>query len=113
MTGNKKIPEFASYDEERAFWDETDLDDLAEGELTPGEVSVAETPTVTISVRLARDDIARLRALATKRSQGPTTLARSWILERLAGEESGEDDPRAVVERLRANVEQLASALDR
>ena len=113
MTGKKKIPEFASYDEERAFWDDTDLGDLADGELTPEEVTVAETPTVTISVRLARGDVVRLRALATKRSKGSTTLARSWILEGLAREESGEDDPRAVVERLRADVEQLASALDR
>lgn len=113
MTVNKKIPALANYDKERAFWDDTDLDNLAEGELTPEETTVAETPTVTISVRLARGDVARLRALAIKRSQGSTTLARSWILERLAGEESGEDDPRAIVERLRADVEQLASALDR
>ena len=113
MTGNKEIPDFASRDEERAFWENTDLGDLAAGELAPDEVTVAETPTVTISVRLARADVARLRALATKRSQGSTTLARSWILERLAGEESGEDDPRAMVERLRTDVEQLASALHR
>jgi len=108
-----KIPEFASREEERAFWDATDLDDLAEGELSAEEVSVTETPTVTISVRLPRGDVARLRALAAKRSQGSTTMARGWILERLAGEESGEDDPRAVLERLRADVEHLASALDR
>lgn len=76
--------------------DNTDLGDLAAGELSPEAVTLAETPTVTISVRSACADVARLRALATKMSQGSTTLARSWILERLAEEESGEDDPRAM-----------------
>jgi hypothetical protein len=111
MTAKKRIPEFADVEEERAFWDTVDIADLADGALIPVEVAVAETPTVTISVRLSRADVGRLRGLAARRGQGSTTLARAWILERLAVEESGEDNPRAVLQRLRADVEHLASAL--
>jgi len=107
MTAKKKVPEFADDEEERAFWDTIDIDDLADGELTPVEVTVAETPTVTISVRLSRADVGRLRDLVARRGQGSTTLARAWILERLAVEESGEDNPQAVLQRLRADVEHL------
>ncbi|MHB1710657.1 MAG: hypothetical protein ACYCV7_04545 [Acidimicrobiales bacterium] len=106
-----KVPKFDDMDEKRAFWDAADIDDLADGKLAASEVAVAETPTVTISVRLTRADVGRLRTLAARRGQGSTTLARSWILERLAVEESGEDKPKAVLERLRADVEHLASAL--
>ena len=111
MTAKKRIPEFADLDEERAFWDTVDINDVADGELTPVEVVVAETPTVTISLRLSRADVGRLRDLASRRGQGSTTLARAWILERLAVEESGEDNPQAVLQRLRADVEHLAVAL--
>lgn len=111
MTAKKRIPGFADVEEERAFWDTVDIADLADGELTPVEVVVAETPTVTISVRLSRADVGRLRSLAARRGQGSTTLARAWILERLAIEESGENNPQAVLQRLRADVEHLASAL--
>lgn len=38
-------------------------------------------------------------------------MARSWILERLAPEETSEDDPGAVLQRLGSDVEHLASAL--
>jgi hypothetical protein len=55
--------------------------------------------------------VGRLRSLAARRGQGSTTLARAWILERLAIEESGENNPQAVLQRLRADVEHLASAL--
>jgi hypothetical protein len=72
---------------------------------------VAETPTVTISVRLSRADVKRFRSLAAGRDQGATTMARSWILERLATEETSADDPRALLQRLRSDVEHLTSAL--
>ena len=113
MTAKKRVPEFADVEEERAFWDTVDIDDLTDGELTSAEVVVAETPTVTISIRLSRADVRRLRDLAGRRGQGSTTLARAWILERLAVEESSEDNPQAVLQRLRADVEHLASALGR
>lgn len=111
MTAKRKVPEFANLEEERTFWDTTNIEALAEGELAPSPVTVAETPTVTISVRLSRADVKRLRSLAARREQGATTMARSWLLERLATEETSEDDPRAVLERLRSDVEHLASTL--
>lgn len=111
MTANKKVPEFDDMETERAFWETVDIDDLADGELTSSAVVVTETPTVTISVRLSRADVGRLRDLASRWGQGSTTLARSWILERLAVEESGEDNPQAVLQRLRTDVEHMASAL--
>ncbi len=111
MTAKKKVPEFTNLEEERSFWDTTNIDALAEGELAPTQITVAETPTVTISVRMSRADVKRLRALAAHRDQGATTMARSWILERLTTEETSGDDPRAVLQRLRSDVEHLASTL--
>lgn len=63
----KKVPQFATLEDEQAFWDTTNIDALADEELLPSEVTVAQTPTVTISVRLSRADIKRLRDLAACR----------------------------------------------
>lgn len=78
-----KVPAFNSIQEEMEFWDTHDTidfaDDLSEATYIPAK---KEAP---ISIRLSTSDRARLRAEADKMGIGPSTLARIWIKEKLAG----------------------------
>lgn len=78
-----KVPAFNSIQEEMEFWDTHDTidfaDDLSEATYAP------EKKVAPISIRLDPADRARLRAEAEKMGIGPSTLARIWIKERLAG----------------------------
>lgn len=78
-----KVPAFNSIQEEMEFWDTHDTidlaDDLSAAIYTPGK------KIAPISVRLDAADRARLRAEAQKMGIGPSTLARIWIKEKLAG----------------------------
>jgi hypothetical protein len=77
------IPAFNSIQEEMEFWDTHDTidfaDDLSGATYTPAK---KDAP---ISVRLDHSDRVLLKAEAEKMGIGPSTLARIWIKERLAG----------------------------
>jgi hypothetical protein len=78
----KRIPEFASREEEAAFWDTHSTADY-EAEFTPVRVRFAKRLSSGVTIRLDPDTLEHLRALAQKKGIGPTTLIRMWVLERL------------------------------
>ena len=80
-----RIPEFASREEEAAFWDTHDVTDyLDEFEVVDRrDVTVEENLSEGITVRLTSDMMRQLRSTAKKKGIGPSTLARMWIVEHL------------------------------
>ena len=88
MTGEKeqpksRIPEFASREEEAAFWDTHSLADYWD-ELKPVQVRFAEKLSESITIYLDPGTLERLRSLAQEKGVvGPMALVRMWIMERL------------------------------
>ena len=80
-----RIPDFASREEEAAFWDTHDITDyLDEFQVVDRrDVAVEENLSTGITVRLTPDMLYKLRRTAKQRGIGPSTLARMWIVERL------------------------------
>jgi predicted DNA binding CopG/RHH family protein len=74
-----KIPTFQTDQEERAFWSKHSVEEFG-GDLEDLDVEIRPTRTEQIALRLSKEDLKALRALAKKRGVGHTTLARS-ILE--------------------------------
>lgn len=88
MANPKKIrvPRFKDLEEERKFWDEADLTDLAEGELQATERAIvrpAGALSAQLAIRLDARSMAELRQRADELGVGPTQLARAWIIEKL------------------------------
>ena len=91
MTGERKrsrerqqsrIPEFKSREEEAEFWDTHDITDYLD-ELKPVKVRFAKKLSEGVTIRLDPETLAELRTRAQGKGIGPTTLARTWILEHL------------------------------
>jgi predicted DNA binding CopG/RHH family protein len=82
-----KTPQFASDQEESDFWDTHSsvdyMDDTTEVDATFVD---ARPRKEQISLRLDRETITRLKALAHKRGIGYQTLIRMWVMERLSQE---------------------------
>jgi predicted DNA binding CopG/RHH family protein len=78
----KRIPEFATIEEEAAFWDTHSTADY-EGEFRPVRARFAKRLSTGVTIRLDPDTLEQLRSLAHKKGIGPTTLIRMWVLERL------------------------------
>jgi predicted DNA binding CopG/RHH family protein len=78
----KRIPEFASLDEEAAFWDTQSTADY-EAEFKPVRVRFAKRLSSGVTIRLDPDTLEQLRSLAQEKGIGPTTLISMWVLERL------------------------------
>ena len=78
-----RLPRFRSDPEERAFWAKHSLEDFAH-ELEDLDVEVRPTRSEQIALRLSREDLRSLQALAKKRGVGHTTLARSVLEQWLA-----------------------------
>ena len=79
-TTKKRIPEFASIEEEAAFWDTHSTTDY-EDEFKPVRVRFAKKLSEGITIRLDPDTLERIRAEAHERGIGATTLIRMWVLE--------------------------------
>ena len=77
-----RIPEFASREEEAAFWDTHSLADYWD-EFKPVRVRVAKNLSEGITIRLDPRTLQTVRSLAHEKGIGPTTLIRMWILEHL------------------------------
>lgn len=79
-----KIPRFRSDREERDFWARHSVEEFA-GELQELDVAIRPARTEQIAVRLYTDDLRALRALASERGVGHTTLARivleGWLAQ--------------------------------
>jgi len=81
-----RIPEFATLEEEAAFWDTHSTADY-EDEFRPVRARFAKRLSTGVTIRLDPDTLQKLRTLAQERGIGPTTLIRMWVLERLKQKE--------------------------
>ena len=79
---SKRIPEFASIEEEAAFWDTHSTADY-EHEFRPVRTRFAKRLSSGVTIRLDPDTLKQLRTMAQEKGIGPTTLIRMWVLERL------------------------------
>ena len=80
----RRAPKFKSLEEEAAFWDTQSPLDYP-NEWTEEKPAKIERPLGHIlAVRLDAQTIHRLAVIARKKGIGPSTLARMWLLERLA-----------------------------
>jgi predicted DNA binding CopG/RHH family protein len=73
-----KIPKFRSDREEREFWTKHSVEEFR-GALEDLDVQIRPTRTEQIALRLTKEDVTALRALAKRRGVGHTTLARSVL----------------------------------
>lgn len=73
-----KLPRFRSDQEERDFWARHSVEEFAE-ELEDLDIAIRPPRTEQIAVRLYKEDLQALRALAAERGIGHTTLARSVL----------------------------------
>jgi len=80
-----RIPEFASREEEAAFWDTHDFSEF-EDELTPVKARFAKRLSQGLAVRFDDETLEALRTQARQKGIGPTTLIRMWVIERLREE---------------------------
>ena len=78
-----RIPSFRDDRQERAFWAKRSIEEFA-GELEDLDVEIRPTRTEQIALRLSKEDLEVLLALAKKRGVGHTTLARSVLEQWLA-----------------------------
>ena len=76
------IPEFASIEEEAAFWDTHSTADY-KAEFKPVRVRFAKRLSSGVTIRLDPDTLKQLRTMAQEKGIGPTTLIRMWVLELL------------------------------
>ena len=79
----QRIPEFSSRAQEAKFWDSHSMAGYWDG-LKPVQVRHAKNLSDGITIRIDPLTLAELRRQAAQKGIGPTTLARMWILERLA-----------------------------
>jgi len=78
-----RIPRFRNDRQEREFWAKRSIEDFA-GELEDLDVEIRPARTEQIALRLSKQDLKALQALAKKRGVGHTTLARSVLEQWLA-----------------------------
>ena len=88
-TNLKKIPEFKDEDEEREFWythDSTDYIDYSKtNRVTIQFDPSVEKPVKLISIRLPREMLNKLKAMATKRDVPYQSLIKMILAEKLEG----------------------------
>lgn len=91
----QRIPKFKSIEEEAEFWDSHSPTDYPE-EWTEVEGVQAQRPLAhVLGVRLDPRVLDRLAVVGRKKGIGPSTLARIWLMERLAEEDERNPDPPA------------------
>ena len=83
MKKRSKIPEFASIEEEAAFWDSHDTTEF-EDEFEEVAVTFADSLLRRgIFISLEEPFLRQLEEVAFKNGSRPAILARRWLLERL------------------------------
>jgi hypothetical protein len=87
-----------------------EMDDLVGVQPAP-----RERQTVTSSMRLDRDTMARLRSAADRHGVGVTQLMRVWVLQRLAEDEAaaGSDDLSRLVREVTSRLPALLAEATR
>jgi predicted DNA binding CopG/RHH family protein len=78
VTKKSKIPQFRTDQEERQFWTQHSFEEFAD-ELEELDVLIQPTRTEQIALRLRKEDVEALRAVAKAKGVGHTTLARSIV----------------------------------
>ncbi len=77
-----RIPDFASKEEETAFWDSHDFTEFLD-ETRPVTLRVAKHLSDGLTVRLDPRDRDEINRRAQEQGIGPSTLIRMWVKERL------------------------------
>lgn len=86
----KKIPSFASEEEEQKFWSEQDSTEFIDwGGARPVVLSNLRPSTKTISLRLPEYMIEELKLLANKRDVPYQSLLKMFLAERIEAELRG------------------------
>ncbi len=87
MADKKKLPEFRTEDEERAFWSVHDSTEYVDwSSATPVRLPNLKTTLRTISLRLPVSMIEELKILANKRDVPYQSLLKVFLAERIATE---------------------------
>jgi len=81
---NKQIPKFRSLDEEAEFWDTHSPLDHPQEWTEVKHVKVERPLGHILGVRLDAKTLDKLASVGRKKGIGPSTLARIWLMERLA-----------------------------
>jgi len=84
MKTTKKIPKFKSDKETAAFWDTHDFSDFFDQTDAAADVIFERKNKETISIRLEKDQVQKLKKIAHHIGLGYTSLIRSWVIEKLA-----------------------------
>jgi len=84
-TGCQRIPRFRSRQEEAEFWDTHSPLDYGEW-VEVKRIKVERPLGHVLAVRLDARTITELGAIGRKKGLGASTLARMWLLDRLASE---------------------------
>ncbi len=79
---SRRIPDFATREEEAAWWDSHSITDYLD-ELEPVKVRFARNLSNPLAVRFDPRDRAELTRHAKAKGIGPSTLIRMWVKERL------------------------------
>ncbi|MFL5759634.1 MAG: CopG family antitoxin [Thermomicrobiales bacterium] len=82
LSPGRRIPDFASREEEAAWWDTHSITDYLD-ELEPVQARFAKSLSNPIAVRFTAQDRAELARRAQELGIGPSTLIRMWVRERL------------------------------
>ncbi len=90
---SRRIPDFATRDEEAAWWDFHSISDYL-GELQPVKATFARHLSDPVAMRLDPQDRAEITHRATAQGIGPSTLIRMWVKERLRQEVEADAGPR-------------------
>lgn len=77
-----KIPEFATIQEEAAFWDTHDVTEFLD-ETTPVKLVVRDPLESLIAVQLSPDEQETLNKIAEEEGVRPEKLVHDWVIERL------------------------------
>ena len=82
----KSIPEFASEDEERDFWEQNDSSDYIDWtQAQPVVMPNLKPTTKTISLRLPQHLLDSIKAAANARDVPYQSLIKVWLQEKLHG----------------------------
>lgn len=79
-----KIPKLKIDKDVAEFWDTHSLTDFDEDLELADDVEFVRPQKQIISLRLDRQDIKKLKAVARKKGIGHSTLARMWVKEKLS-----------------------------
>jgi predicted DNA binding CopG/RHH family protein len=82
----KKAPEFATEDDERRFWEQTDSSEYVDWSTAQSVVMPNLKPTTkTISIRLPQHLLDSIKAAANARDVPYQSLIKVWLQEKLHG----------------------------